>query len=194
VTNTGARWWAWCAAASVLTADLGSKAWASQYVSEGPGPAAIGGLVRLRRVSNPGASFGLGDLHPFVVTALAVLGTAGVAWWLTRTMTAGERIAVGVVLGGAMGNLLDRVAQGAVTDWMQVAWYPAAFNLADFCIRGGIVAALTLRLLHSRSSGQEATTEGRRAGLRRQRVPVDGHRGGTGVHGGQHHPPDDHEQ
>lgn len=106
--------------------------------------------MRLRRVSNQGASFGLGAQHPLVVTALAVLGTAGVAWWLTRTMTAGERIAVGVVLGGALGNLLDRVVQGAVTDWMQVAWYPATFNLADLCIRGGIIAALALRLLHSR--------------------------------------------
>jgi len=150
VTNTGARWWSWCAAAGVLAADLGSKAWASQYVSEGAGSGAIGGFVRLRRVSNQGASFGLGAQHPLVVTALAVLGTAGVAWWLTRTMTAGERIAVGVVLGGALGNLLDRVVQGAVTDWMQVAWYPATFNLADLCIRGGIIAALALRLLHSR--------------------------------------------
>ena len=106
--------------------------------------------MRLRRVSNQGASFGLGAQHPLVVTALAVLGTAGVAWWLTRTMTAGERIAVGVVLGGALGNLLDRVVQGAVTDWMQVPWYPATFNLADLCIRGGTIAALALRLLHSR--------------------------------------------
>jgi len=101
-------------------------------------------------VSNQGAAFGLGAQHPVVVTALAVLGTAGVAWWLTRAMTGGERIAVGVVLGGALGNLLDRVAQGAVTDWMQVAWYPATFNVADLCIRGGIIAALTLRLLRSR--------------------------------------------
>ena len=150
MTNTGASWWAWCAAAGVLAADLSSKAWASQYVSDGAGSAALGGLVRLSRVSNQGASFGLGAQHPFVVTALAVLGTAGVAWWLTRAMTAGERIAVGVVLGGALGNLLDRVAQGAVTDWMQVVWYPATFNLADLCIRGGIIAALTLRLLHTR--------------------------------------------
>lgn len=150
MTNTGARWWSWCAAAGVLAADLGSKAWASQYVSEGAGSGAIGGFVRLRRVSNQGASFGLGAQHPLVVIALAVLGTAGVAWWLTRTMTAGERIAVGVVLGGALGNLLDRVVQGAVTDWMQVPWYPATFNLADLCIRGGIIAALALRLLHSR--------------------------------------------
>lgn len=149
MTN-GAKWWARCAAAGVLAADLSSKVWASQNVSEGPGSDALGGLVRLRRVSNQGASFGLGAQHPFVVTALAVLGTAAVAWWLTRTMTFGERIAVGVVLGGALGNLLDRLVQGAVTDWMQVAWYPATFNLADLCIRGGIIAALTLRLLHSR--------------------------------------------
>ena len=72
--NTGAKWWAWGAAAGVHAADLSSKAWASQYVSDGPGSAALG---RLRRVSNQGASFGLGAQHPFVVTALAVLGTAG---------------------------------------------------------------------------------------------------------------------
>lgn len=91
MTNTAAKWWAWCAAAGVLAADLSSKAWASHHLSEGPSSAALGGPVRLRRVSNQGAAFGLGAQHPVVVT---VLGAAGVAWWLTRTMSAGERIAI----------------------------------------------------------------------------------------------------
>jgi len=144
-------WWALGVAVTVAVIDLSSKAWAHRYVSAGVGSGSSGGFVQLRRITNPGAAFGLGAQHPVVVAGAAVLTTVVVVWWLCRAVSSGERLAVAVVLGGALGNLGDRLAHGAVTDWVHVAAYPATFNVADLCIRGGIILALTLRALHARS-------------------------------------------
>ena len=134
-------------AGCVLAADLVSKAWAlRQLPSDSSTSTAI---VQLRHVTNRGASFGLGAQHPFVVVP-ALVATLAVGWWLAKADSAGERVAVGVVLGGALGNLIDRLANGAVTDWAGITWYPATFNLADVAIRGGAVAALVMREVHRR--------------------------------------------
>ena len=47
-----------------------------------------------------------------------LVATLAVGWWLTRAVSTGERVAVAAVLGGALGNLVDRLANGAVTDWV----------------------------------------------------------------------------
>ena len=132
----------------VMGADLLSKSWAQRQVPSDP--AASAAIVQLGRVANRGVSFGVGSQHPGVVVALALLATLAVGWWLTRAVSAGERVAVAVVLGGALGNLVDRLANGAVTDWVRVTWYPLTFNLADVAIKGGVVAALVLRHIHLR--------------------------------------------
>ncbi len=141
-------WPAIAVAGAVLAADVVSKAWALRQVpSESSASTAI---VQLRHVANRGASFGLGAQHPIVVVVLALVATLAVGWWLTKSDSAGERTAVAAVLGGALGNLIDRLANGAVTDWVGIAWYPATFNLADVAIRGGAVVALVLREVHRR--------------------------------------------
>jgi signal peptidase II len=83
---------------------------------------------------------------------LAVVATAVVVWWLRAARGPVERIAVAVLLGGAVGNLLDRVVNGAVTDWVRVAWYPATFNLADVAIRSGVLVAVAVRVVRDRRS------------------------------------------
>ncbi len=133
-------------AGAVLAADAVSKAWAMQQVSSES--AASTAIVQLRHVANSGASFGLGAQHPLVVVVVAAIATVSVGWWLTKVDSAGERLAVAVVLGGALGNLIDRLANGAVTDWVGISWYPATFNLADVAIRGGVVVALVVRQVH----------------------------------------------
>lgn len=99
----------------------------------------------MHRISNAGASFGWGAGHRQLVVVFAVAATVAVGWWLTRASGAGERMAVAAVLGGAAANLLDRLMHGSVTDWAQLRWYPATFNLADVCIRVGLVVAVALR-------------------------------------------------
>ncbi|HEX5334038.1 MAG TPA: signal peptidase II [Cellulomonas sp.] len=68
--------------------------------------------------------------------------------WLRAARGPVERDAVAVLLGGAVGNLLDRVVNGAVTDWVHVGWYPATFVLADVAIRSGVLVAVAARVPH----------------------------------------------
>ncbi|MGV8964639.1 MAG: signal peptidase II [Cellulomonas sp.] len=130
----------------VAAADLLSKAWA---LGSEPTTSTTG-LVQLRHVTNSGASFGWGEQIPAVVLALVVVASVAVGWWWAKASGPVERVAVAAILGGALGNLADRIPDGAVTDWVHVGWYPATFNLADVAIRGGLVAALVAREVHHR--------------------------------------------
>jgi signal peptidase II len=141
-------WPAIAVAGAIPAADLVSKAWALRQLPSDSSTSTT--IVQLRHVTNRGASFGLGAQHPAVVVILALVTTLAVGWWLAKADSAGERVAVAVVLGGALGNLIDRLANGAVTDWIGIPWCPATFNLADVAIRGGAVAALVMREVHRR--------------------------------------------
>lgn len=134
------RWPAIAGFVAVL--DLTSKATA-RHVLAGTGEASVG-AVQLRLVDNRGAAFGLGSAHPLVVTAVALVTTAGAVWLLTQADTVGQRAALAVVVGGAVGNLADRLTRGAVTDWIHISGYPPTFNLADVAIRGGALVTVVL--------------------------------------------------
>jgi signal peptidase II len=131
-------------------ADALTKVWASRQAA--PDPAVSTALVQVRHVTNAGAALGLGAQHPALVLGLALVATTVVVWWLAKVTWPVERVAVAVLLGGAVGNLADRVVNGAVTDWIHVAWYPATFNLADVAIRGGALVAATAHVLRRRGT------------------------------------------
>ena len=128
-------------AALVLAADQLSK---SLVLAARPGG---GGLVSVRVVRNTGASFGVGSGHPVLVVASSAVVIAVVAVLAARTRSRPAALFLAAVLGGALGNLADRVfrspglGRGAVVDWIHVAGYPATFNLADVAIRAGAVGA-----------------------------------------------------
>ncbi len=91
-------------------------------------------------VHNPGVAFGfLGDggLPVLLVTAAAL--TLLVGYFARHTQRALLWLPTGLLLGGALGNLLDRIHQGYVTDFIHFPHWPA-FNVADVCITGGVVA------------------------------------------------------
>jgi signal peptidase II len=128
--------------AFVLAADQLSK---SLVLAAHPGGG--GGLVSVRVVRNTGASFGIGSGHPLLVVAASAAVIAVVAVLLARVRSRPAALLLAVVLGGALGNLADRLfrspglGRGAVVDWIHVAGYPATFNLADVAIRAGAAAA-----------------------------------------------------
>jgi signal peptidase II len=147
----------WGIAVGVLLADQVTKGVAlATHPSSG---ASGGGWISLRLVRNTGASFGLGSGHPVVITLVAVVLVAAVVIALLRTRSTAVALALAVVLGGAAGNLADRLfrspgpGRGAVVDWIHVAGYSPSFNLADLAIRAGAVAALLAFGLASRTSG-----------------------------------------
>jgi len=131
----------------VLAADQVSK---SLVVATRPGVAH--GVVAVTLVRNTGASFGIGSAHPVAVMVVSVAVIAVVAVLLARTASRGAALFLAAVLGGALGNLTDRLfrspglGRGAVIDWIHVWGYPATFNLADVAIRVGAVGAAVAML------------------------------------------------
>jgi signal peptidase II len=149
VRSAGVRWTAGAVAVIVLAGDQVSK---SLVLAARPAPSGGGGLVSVKLVRNTGASFGLGAGHPFVVVLVAVVIIAFVAVLLARASSRTAALCLAAVLGGALGNLADRLfrspglGRGAVVDWIHVAGYPPSFNVADLAIRVGIVGAVVAML------------------------------------------------
>ncbi len=112
----------------------------------------IDGLFSLTYVRNAGAAFGLFGGLPaairgplFVVLSLGALVVLGILLAGLRPEERGLRIAIAAVLGGAIGNLIDRVREGEVIDFFDVYWrdyHWPAFNIADSCISLGVAALL----------------------------------------------------
>jgi signal peptidase II len=125
----------------------------------------VDGLLSLTLVLNPGLAFGLlGGLPPawrWLVAALSLVALLVLARVALRVLPAGGpagRLAIGLIFGGAVGNLIDRARFGAVVDFVDVhwrGWHWPAFNVADSAITIG-VALLALRLL----TEPRAATEG----------------------------------
>lgn len=105
----------------------------------------IPGILDFELVYNEGAAFGLGEGYALVFVALAVLMVAGTLIYLLRAPLVSRLEVVGLALtcGGAVGNAIDRVAHGVVTDFIATAFidFPV-FNIADIGITVGVVVAL----------------------------------------------------
>jgi signal peptidase II len=141
------RWAACGVTALVLAADQLSK---SLVVAARP--SAGSGLVAVRLVRNTGASCGVGAGHPVLVMLLSVVVIAVAAVVMARTPGKVVAVFLAAVLGGALGNLADRLfrspglGRGAVIDWIHLMWYPASFNVADVAVRAGVVGAVAAML------------------------------------------------
>lgn len=107
-------------------------------------------IFALRFVQNMGVSLGLLRADSDTARWLLVLFTgaiaAAVAVWMTRETKRGEQVALGLVLGGALGNILDRIRLGYVVDFADLhfgEWRPfLVFNLADAAITIGVLILL----------------------------------------------------
>jgi signal peptidase II len=113
------------------------------------------GPFSIRHVQNTGIAFGLFAGATSVVVAL----TAGaVIWMLVYFARSGARhpvlpVALGLVIGGSVSNLVDRVRLGHVTDFLSIRWWPA-FNLADSFIVIGVAMLLGALLLADRTAAR----------------------------------------
>lgn len=116
------------------------------------------GFMSLRHAENRGAAFSfLADAagwQRLFLSAVAALICAWIVWVLRRRPPALEAVALSLVLGGALGNLVDRVLRGHVVDFLDFHWaahHWPTFNVADITIVGG-VAVLLLRASGSHTS------------------------------------------
>ena len=118
----------------------------------------IDGLFQLVVVWNPGVSFGLlsGDraLPPWVLSGVAVAVCIGLFLWLRRTDRLLTGWGIGLVMGGAIGNVIDRARWGAVFDFADFhvrGWHWPAFNIADAAIVVGVGLMLIDSLIGERT-------------------------------------------
>jgi signal peptidase II len=118
----------------------------------------IPGLLNWTLAFNPGAAFsflaGEDGWQRWLFTALAVGVSTVLAFWLSRTSRGDWRNAapLALIIGGALGNLIDRLRFGHVTDFIQVYWHDwtfPAFNVADSAISVGAVALVLFGFLSS---------------------------------------------
>jgi lipoprotein signal peptidase len=160
----------WGLAAALLAAllDQITKAWALSALwppySDG---IALLPVLNLRLGFNTGVTFGMfresaaDAVWALVAVKLAVVGL--LAWWLWRAVSRVEALGIGLVIGGAAGNIIDRVVRGAVTDFIDAhygGWHWPTFNTADVAI----VCGVGLLLLASRHAAAAS--------------PIDVHKGG----------------
>ena len=146
-------------AGAIVVLDQVTKAMALARLSLGVPVSLVDNLLALTLVLNPGLAFGLlGGLPPawrWVVAAVSVVALIVLVRVALRVLPAGGRmgaIAIGLVFGGAVGNLIDRARFGAVVDFVDVhwrGWHWPAFNVADSAISIG-VALLALCLIGER--------------------------------------------
>lgn len=141
-----ARLFATIAIAAVVL-DQATKALIRGWLAEGETWPAGFELIRISHVENTGAAFGiLQGAGPLLVVS-SLVGVA-VVLVLLYVAPAGDRlytVALALVLGGAVGNLIDRLLRGEVTDFIDPTHYPA-FNLADSSIVVGVIALILLSL------------------------------------------------
>ncbi|WP_119679155.1 signal peptidase II [Indioceanicola profundi] len=109
-------------------------------------PIEVTGFFNLVMAWNRGVSFGMfaheADLMPYVLIAVALAITAFLVVWLRRTDRVFQAVCIGLVIGGALGNVIDRLRFGAVADFLDVhvaGWHWPAFNVADSCIVVGVL-------------------------------------------------------
>ncbi len=129
-------------AAAVVAADQATKSWAVDRLARGP--VHVVWKLDLSLSFNTGSSFGLAQGWAPVLAGLAALLIVAMLGFLRHAQGTTLTVALGLVLGGAAGNLADRVLRGhhgAVVDFVDPHFWPT-FNVADSCIVVGVLLAV----------------------------------------------------
>lgn len=135
------------AALFVAVADQLSKLWILALFAARPGERVlpVAPFLNLALTWNRGMSFGLFNndarLNAAIFTVLAAIIVAGLVVWLRRVGAGLLALAIGLVIGGALGNVVDRLWRGAVVDFLDFhveGWHFYVFNLADAAISVGV--------------------------------------------------------
>ena len=130
-------------AAAALVLDQLSKAWVVATLEGRPPIRVIPGVLSLSYTTNSGGAFGLGRSAPWIFAGATILVSGVIVVVSRRPMGRATAVGLGLILGGALGNLADRALNGSglrgeVTDFIDLQIWPV-FNLADSCIVVGAV-------------------------------------------------------
>ncbi len=158
--------WGLILAALVVAADQLSKLWIVEVVMAPPRTIPVTPFFNIVLAWNRGISFGLfnraGAAAAWVLPAVVALVIVFLAVWLVRTPRGLVGVSLGLVLGGAIGNLIDRLRIGAVIDFLDVhamGYHWPAFNVADSAITVGALLLVADSLF---AGGERRTSEQQR--------------------------------
>ncbi len=164
-TILGARRMEWLIGASIVIVDQITKAIVRDTLPLHGSVQVIPGLLNLTHVHNTGAAFGFLNAtdfpyKPLVVTLVATVALLGIGYYASRLPLEDQvvRAGFGLVMGGAVGNLIDRATVGYVVDFVDAYWQDLhfwAFNIADSAITVG-ASLLILDMLRTRHHASNA--------------------------------------
>jgi signal peptidase II len=143
------------------------KELSTKGLTEGEPVRILGGLIYLSLLRNSGAAFSLGSGYTWVFPLVTLVVIGWIAYMARRLRSVPWAIALGLVLGGALGNLGDRLFrapgpfQGHVVDMISLfgpyGEHFAVFNIADSCLSVGVVLAVLLELTGRQRDGSRAS-------------------------------------
>jgi len=159
-TSTGV---AFALALAVFLTDQSSKWLIQGSLRPGESIPAIRGILRISYTRNDGGAFGILGGQSSLLLVGSAFAVAVVLWMLLQgPPTRATALGCGLILGGAAGNLLDRLTAGDVVDFLDLQFWPLqewpVFNAADIAIVLG-VAVLFLSALRPETTQQEATSD-----------------------------------
>lgn len=145
-------------AIAVFTADQLVKNWVVATLPEGVTVPVLGDVLRWHFVRNPGAAFSLATGQTWIFTILAAAVVIVILWQIRRLRSLPWALFLGLLLGGVLGNLTDRLTrepgfpEGHVIDfistpWMWLGFNEAIYNIADIGIVSGMILFIVITLL-----------------------------------------------
>ncbi len=137
-------------AAATLMLDRATKALVREFMRPSQSVDVLGDVLQFTRVENAGAAFGVLQGRQLLLAAVGSLVIVAVViyLWRAKPREPWVLLALGLVAGGSIGNLVDRVTTGVVVDFVEVSFWPV-FNVADSAVVVG-TAILVVHVLFSR--------------------------------------------
>jgi signal peptidase II len=145
----------------VVVLDQVVKAWILRTLGpdEGASVPLIGSWLSLTFVKNNGVAFGMFQGIPHFFTLTSIVISIGALLFYRYQLPNNRpwiQISVGMIVGGAIGNIIDRIRYGYVVDFVHVSWFPGIFNLADSAITVGVLMLAGYLLLLGESEAGAA--------------------------------------
>jgi len=170
--------------AAVVAADQITKSLAVAHLRDHP--VHLFWTLDLQLEYNSGSAFSLFQGKAVILVPVALVLIGVLVWMVVRSPTRARAAVLGLVIGGACGNLADRLFRGhggAVVDFIALHWWPT-FNVADACITVGCVLLALSYLRHPGSGVRPDAGGGDERVRRRTGEPIGGRESGTGVGSG----------
>lgn len=152
-------------AVAAFALDQATKTWVEQSLAGRPPIRVIPGVLSLTFTTNSGGAFGLGQSTPWIFVGATLVVSAVIVVLALRPLRTSVALALGLILGGALGNLADRALngprfRGRVTDFIDLHVWPV-FNLADTAI---VIGALILAWASFERPDERTDASGAHAG------------------------------